>query len=92
MDKGIFVEYKGGISKIVDTDEDWFEFESNISLTSLLLKICKVYERKLKNNDSFLRHSVLLMLNGSFVPSADFEKIMLKEADRVTLFPAVSGG
>ena len=63
MNNGIFVEYKGGVSKIIDTNEDWFEYEPNLSLNSLLLKIHKRYEHKLNNIDSIQGKSVLLMLN-----------------------------
>ena len=92
MEKQILVEYKGGISKMIGLDEERLEYEQGLSLNALLLKIHNSHAGSLDHHDSIHKHSVLLMLNGIFVPSSDFDKTIVHEGDRVTLFPPVAGG
>ncbi len=41
MQKDILIIYKGGISKFTDREEEWIEYEANLSLDSVLSKICE---------------------------------------------------
>lgn len=91
MKKHILVRYKAGISKITLRDEEYMEYESNLSLDALLSKIFNLYNIS-ESHHLVNKHDVLLMLNGKFVPLFETKRILLKEGDVITLLPTISGG
>jgi thiamine biosynthesis protein ThiS len=90
MKKGILVKYKGGLSKLTNCEEERLEFTPGISLALFLSKIFKL--RSFSENKIVNIQSVLLTLNGTFIPPSESDRITLKEGDTISLFPTVSGG
>ena len=91
MNNGILVKYKGGLSKLIQRDEEWIDYEANLSLAGLLLHIFKLH-RIADTGRMIDKQSVLLILNDQFVPSFEADGMMLSQGDVVTLLPTISGG
>ncbi len=91
MHKGILVKYKGGISKLFNQEEEWIEYEPHLSLEGLLTKVFQSHHIDEKNQ-IINQQSVLLTLNGTFIPLFEAGKTMLQAGDVIFLFPTIAGG
>jgi molybdopterin converting factor small subunit len=85
------VIYKGGISKLTGCKEERLDFKADLSLDAALATICQKHNFT-KEDHLINQGSVLLTLNGEFIPTWQAGDIKLKPGDVVTLFPTVSGG
>lgn len=91
MNNGILVKYKGGISKLTKLNEEWIDYEADLSLADLLLHIFKLH--RISDTDQMIdKQSVLLIVNDQFVPMFEADDMMLHDGDVVTLLPTISGG
>jgi thiamine biosynthesis protein ThiS len=92
MKEHILIKYEAHLPTITKKDYEWIECEPDLFLGSLLNEIQEKYQCSFGDNSLGNRFSLLVTLNGEFMPTSKFEETLLKDGDEVTLLPPVAGG
>jgi len=74
----ILIKYFGSLSKITGLHEELIEFEADPSIETLLAEISIRY-RNVTEGDTFSKMDILIVHNGNFVSSTDFDKVVLED-------------
>ena len=92
MTKTILVKYGAHLPMIPKKEEEWIEGEPDLSLDSFLYKIFEKYQTCPGGESFESKFSLLITLNGEFIPASNLKQVLLRDGDVVVLLPPVSGG
>jgi MoaD family protein len=94
----VTVDYLGHIKKLLEAESpEQIEIPKEASIEDLLVKLAQKYGKTFKNaiykpGESDLKSNIILTVNGLLLNQLNGIRTKLKNDDKVTLMPIVSGG